>query len=255
MGRYTIHVVGESFRNSDGTDRQSEIGRCRVSEPVTLEREPDNPYDVNCVKVISMRGVQIGNIGRDNAEWIAERMDRGGSIAATIDQIGTAANGQLGVILTLSTDDAPEPANATSAATAVPSSTPAKGGCGKWVLIGAAVLIVLIVLATMIGPPPPSARPDAASGQASTGSVPAQEPESGSRLSLNRISADEFARIQEGMTYSEVVAIVGEPGEEISSSNMAGYTTKMYSWQNFDGSNANVMVQNGRVVMKAQFGL
>lgn len=29
----------------------------------------------------------------------------------------------------------------------------------------------------------------------------------------------------------------------------------MYSWVNFDGSNANAMFQNGELVMKAQFGL
>lgn len=105
MGAYTIHVVGESFANFDGSDRQREIARCRIGEAVQLVREPDNRHDANCVQVLSSRGVQIGNIGRDNAEWIAERMDNGGHVSAVIDGIADGGAGLLGVVLTLSTDD------------------------------------------------------------------------------------------------------------------------------------------------------
>ena len=82
----------------------------------------------------------------------------------------------------------------------------------------------------------------------------------GSAVSV--VDAEEYAKIKNGMTYEEVVAIIGEEGSQNSSSTMpavAGVTdeltTEIYSWQNFDGSNMNATFQNGALVMKAQFGL
>jgi hypothetical protein len=57
------------------------------------------------------------------------------------------------------------------------------------------------------------------------------------------------------MSYEEAVRIIGEPGTEISRSDLAGYTTVMYSWSNTGGANMNAMFQNGALVTKAQFGL
>jgi RNA polymerase subunit RPABC4/transcription elongation factor Spt4 len=58
-----------------------------------------------------------------------------------------------------------------------------------------------------------------------------------------------------GMTGEEIESILGRAGEELSRSDIAGFTTTMHVWQNRDGGNVNVMIQNGRVVSKAQFGL
>jgi hypothetical protein len=110
MGEYRAAVAGESFRNEDGSDRQTEIAKCKVGETITLEREPDNQHDRNCIRVISARGVQIGNIARDGAQWMAERMDRGHPVTATIDSIGRGEGWNLGVVLSVSTDyDQPDP--------------------------------------------------------------------------------------------------------------------------------------------------
>jgi hypothetical protein len=64
------------------------------------------------------------------------------------------------------------------------------------------------------------------------------------------------------MSYAQVIRIIGFDGEEMASSNMAGVpgvmeglSTKMYSWQNSDGTNMNATFQNDRLVAKAQFGL
>lgn len=97
MDGYPAAVAGETFSNADGSDRQGEIRRCSIGEPVTLEREPDNPYDEMCVKVISARGVQIGNIARA-AGWVAERMDEGGQVSATIYKLNPGPRG-TGVVL------------------------------------------------------------------------------------------------------------------------------------------------------------
>jgi hypothetical protein len=102
MGTYPIGIVGESFENDDGSSRQSEIKRGNAGEPVTLERDPENKYDSNCVKVVSVRGVQIGNISRDDG-WICERIDRGGVVEARILRVGKGAKGKLGVVICLRT--------------------------------------------------------------------------------------------------------------------------------------------------------
>lgn len=71
------------------------------------------------------------------------------------------------------------------------------------------------------------------------------------------ITMAEFNQIQTGMTYDEVVAIVGSPGEILSTSTVGGYTVTMVSWYGdaYSGANANVTFSNGEVTAKAQFGL
>ena len=71
------------------------------------------------------------------------------------------------------------------------------------------------------------------------------------------ITLDEFNRIETGMTYDEVVNIIGSYGTELSRSEIAGYTTVILMWEGSGslGANANVTFQNGSVMAKAQFGL
>jgi hypothetical protein len=103
MGSYPIGIVGESFDNDDGSSRQAEIRRCSAGEPVTLQRDPQNRYDRNCVNVVSARGVQIGNISRDDS-WIAERLDGGGFVDARILSVRDGSHGKLGVVLCVRTN-------------------------------------------------------------------------------------------------------------------------------------------------------
>ena len=65
----------------------------------------------------------------------------------------------------------------------------------------------------------------------------------------------EYDQIREGMTYEEVRRVIGAAGEEVSRSDIAGFTTVMYSWSNSNGSNMNAMFQNNALMNKAQFGL
>lgn len=75
------------------------------------------------------------------------------------------------------------------------------------------------------------------------------------------ITMSEYEAIQDGMTYAQVVEVVGCEGTEQSSSNIdAGSNsikTIMYTWEGNGGpgSNANVTIQNDKVVSKAQIGL
>jgi Domain of Unknown Function with PDB structure (DUF3862) len=68
------------------------------------------------------------------------------------------------------------------------------------------------------------------------------------------MSLDEFNQIQNGMSYDQVVQIVGGPGELVSEVGSA----QVYMWVGFSssaGANANVTFYNGRVQGKAQAGL
>jgi hypothetical protein len=66
-----------------------------------------------------------------------------------------------------------------------------------------------------------------------------------------------YLKLQNGMTYQQAVSLLGREGEEMSSSDIAGYTTIMYKWDGDSGigSNMNAMFQNGKLTTKAQFGL
>lgn len=71
-----------------------------------------------------------------------------------------------------------------------------------------------------------------------------------------------YNQITNGMTYEQVVAIIGKQGEEMSRNHidgvqgvMASIDTVMYQWMNGNGSNMNAMFQNNKLMQKAQFGL
>ena len=69
-----------------------------------------------------------------------------------------------------------------------------------------------------------------------------------------------YERLSTGMTYRQAVAALGCEGEELSSSEMAGFKTVMYAWvgsgvSGLMGGNMNAMFQNDRMVNKAQLGL
>lgn len=75
------------------------------------------------------------------------------------------------------------------------------------------------------------------------------------------VSKSEYDRIEHGMSYAQVVRIIGSPGEQMSSNRIDGQgvmpnvRTEMYMWQNGNGSNMNAIFQNDKLIQKAQFGL
>ncbi|HOJ32820.1 MAG TPA: DUF3862 domain-containing protein [Candidatus Hydrogenedentes bacterium] len=95
--------------------------------------------------------------------------------------------------------------------------------------------------------------------------TPSSKPEAGFKIPSSGkqlVTFDEYKRIQNGMSYREVVSIIGAEGEEISRNKIDGVPgvmesieTVMYQWVNSNGSNMNAMFQNDRLIQKAQFGL
>lgn len=72
-----------------------------------------------------------------------------------------------------------------------------------------------------------------------------------------RLNLEKFNKIETGMTYEQVVTIIGEEGTVLSESEISNIKTIIYSWygKGSIGANANVTFQNGKVISKAQFGL
>ncbi len=69
-----------------------------------------------------------------------------------------------------------------------------------------------------------------------------------------KLTADKFNAIEFGMTYEEVLDIVGEEGTNISESTIMDYVTAIYQWE--EGlNNFNVTFENNIVVGKSQFGV
>lgn len=73
-----------------------------------------------------------------------------------------------------------------------------------------------------------------------------------------KITKAEFLKIENGMTYEQVIEIIGSEGELLSETGDKGsdYHTVMYQWKGKGfGASANATFQGGELISKAQFGL
>lgn len=102
-------LAGESYRNADGSDRQAVIQKCDVGELLVLEHEPDNPHDINAIRVLRESGEQIGYLSRHFAAEVVSRSARGWEYYAAVAGVGRSEGGYgpLGVSLLIVVDDAP----------------------------------------------------------------------------------------------------------------------------------------------------
>ena len=66
-----VKVVGMHFRGADAVQLAESL---TAGEPLTLEREADNPHDINAVKVF-YQDTWLGYIERGQAAWIAGELD------------------------------------------------------------------------------------------------------------------------------------------------------------------------------------
>ncbi len=95
--------------------------------------------------------------------------------------------------------------------------------------------------------------------------TPSSKPKAGFKMpsiGTQIVTFNEYKRIQNGISYRQVVAIIGAEGEEMSRNKIDGVPgvmdsveTIMYQWVNSNGSNMNAIFQNDKLMQKAQFGL
>ncbi len=157
MGRYTVHLVGEA-------NYQAAIANLSTGDPVTIEPEPDNPYDPRALRCADMTGATIGYIERDS--WLQRAMiDQNTPVAASIEEIigGVKGKPSRGVVLTVLTGaDARSPTSSNAAkrpakrpAAAPPDADPSpkkKAGCLKIAGIGLAGLFGISLISAIINP-------------------------------------------------------------------------------------------------------
>jgi hypothetical protein len=90
---FRTKIVGVTFQNPDGTNRQELISKCKVGEYVLLQRDYDNTFDQYAIAVLRKTGEQIGFIDKDVAfrhegmNDLAPHMDQGGEVTAQIVDI------------------------------------------------------------------------------------------------------------------------------------------------------------------------
>lgn len=107
MRHFFTSVAGESYHNADGSDRQVIIPSCRVGELLVLEHEPDNPHDINAIRVLRRSGEQIGYLLRELAGEVVSRTPKGWRYHAAISGVGRARGvGPYGVSLLVVVENA-----------------------------------------------------------------------------------------------------------------------------------------------------
>jgi hypothetical protein len=125
------------------------------------------------------------------------------------------------------------------------------------------VIVVIIIIAIASGSCGGGSNNTNTSNKATKEKVPATQNKENKTTqpakNSPKISKAEFNQLKNGMTYDEVVKIIGSKGELLSSSGQKGtdtYTT-IYSWDGEGslGANANVTFQGGKLISKAQFGV
>lgn len=80
--------------------------------------------------------------------------------------------------------------------------------------------------------------------------------DSGDTQSEGTLTYSNYLKIHDGMTYNEVVDLLGSYGSLDSSSSYGGYTLAYYSWSNAYGTRCIVVgFENGKVCAKSQYGL
>lgn len=81
---FHVRLVGNSFRTAD---EQAFMHGMVAGETLTLERDPENPYDDNAIKVIADE-FHLGFVERQWAEDIAPLMDNGQAFHVTVLTVG-----------------------------------------------------------------------------------------------------------------------------------------------------------------------
>ena len=130
-GSFHTKVVGVTFKNDDGSDRQRIIrdlnksGLLSEGTELDLIPQPDNPYDSNCIRVVAKNGQQIGCLSRDVAAKVAPMMKQGVVYKAFVTvQTGGDVGFAYGVNIRIETYEKEEATISTSGSPTVKTSAP-----------------------------------------------------------------------------------------------------------------------------------
>lgn len=128
-------------------------------------------------------------------------------------------------------------------------------GCGSvfalFLLVGACVAVISGGMSD-IDQNADSQGPDKSEEEPKKEEVKKEKPKDETGVTLKN-----FEKIENGMSYDEVVKILGKEGELQSQAGEGQLKTEMYKWDGESGlgANMNVTFQGDKVQSKAQFGL
>lgn len=140
-----------------------------------------------------------------------------------------------------------------------------RGSKLKWIIL-VVVLLLLVVVVFGGGGDDESASTSGSAGVATTDADAAKSANaaavasdagdtSDASATSSGVNADSFAAIQSGMSYEDVVALMGSEGELTSESEAGGSTSQLYQWESDGWGIAQVMFMDGKVVNKTQLGI
>lgn len=133
-----------------------------------------------------------------------------------------------------------------------------QGGIGKWIVIAVVAIFIIAAIGSGGNDNSNTAKnePATSNADANTDADTNANTDTASTKEATGITEEKYDSIQTGMTYEEVIDIIGENGTSISESEIAGIKTVIYEWTSSEGwGNANITFQDGKVVNKAQFGI
>ncbi len=87
-------IVGVTYENSDGSDRQKHIQKCRPFETLVLDHEEDDLHDANAVRVYRQNGQQLGYLNAELAREIVLKAERGYRFVAFVKELTGGRKGQ-----------------------------------------------------------------------------------------------------------------------------------------------------------------
>lgn len=155
MGKYTVHLVGES-------NYQRAVAGLTAGQPVKLVPEPGNPHDPRAIKCVTRDNVTIGYVERDS--WLTRVMiDEGTLVASRVLEIIGGGPGQTmrGVVLDVRTAADAEAALAGSAVPPAPGAGKQPMTTRAKVLWAVGVIAVIGILGQASDPTPPGPAVDA----------------------------------------------------------------------------------------------
>jgi len=123
-------------------------------------------------------------------------------------------------------------------------------GASRWWLWGVTGLVVTPVMLSLLAQKGKDVRQGVST-------VPQVTARSERKSDEPMLTLAKFGQIQTGMSYDEVVAIIGNNGVEQSTSEVGNIRTVMVSWANpgLMQGNASIIFQNGKLMSKSQLGL
>ena len=90
---YPVELVGTS-------NYQDELSRRAIGDPVTIEHEPDNPYDDGALAAVGPDGETLGYVPRDG--WLRDALlEQGKGCSAKIEDLQRAESGLIGAVLSV----------------------------------------------------------------------------------------------------------------------------------------------------------